>query len=189
MANPPPNVPTVPLETLAHLFNVTTRRVQQLVKDGVIPPPVKRGQYLLADSVRGYVRWLQERVQHRDAANVTRDLREEQLRKIKLENDLAEQATISIDEMIETVGALGQLITRLCEALPGRLTPMLVPYLREDVDPSILPGVITGEQRRIRAELSSAVEGIAGVESPGESDSTATTEDTRPVGRREQATA
>jgi len=52
--------PTVPSATLEKLLNLTARSIQLHAKTGVI---VKggRGRYLLWDSVRGYVRYLQER--------------------------------------------------------------------------------------------------------------------------------
>lgn len=52
--------PTVPVGTLAKLFNLTEVRVQQLAKMGVVIKG-ERGRYDLWASVRGYVRYLQDR--------------------------------------------------------------------------------------------------------------------------------
>jgi phage terminase Nu1 subunit (DNA packaging protein) len=52
--------PTVPVSTLAKLFNLTSVRVQQLAADGVIYKS-GRGQYDLWTSVKGYIKFLQER--------------------------------------------------------------------------------------------------------------------------------
>jgi phage terminase Nu1 subunit (DNA packaging protein) len=52
--------PTVDVGTLAKLFNLTAVRVQQLAKDGVIIKG-ERGKYELWPSIRGYIKYLQER--------------------------------------------------------------------------------------------------------------------------------
>ncbi len=52
--------PSVPVSTLAKLFNLTERRVQQLARDGVIPKPEK-GRYDLIACVQAYIKYLQER--------------------------------------------------------------------------------------------------------------------------------
>lgn len=52
--------PSVPVGTLAKLLNLTEVRVQQLAKMGVVVKG-ERGRYDLWASIRGYVRYLQER--------------------------------------------------------------------------------------------------------------------------------
>jgi phage terminase Nu1 subunit (DNA packaging protein) len=52
--------PTVDVGTLAKLFNLTAVRVQQLAKDGTITKG-ERGKYELWPSIRGYIKYLQER--------------------------------------------------------------------------------------------------------------------------------
>jgi phage terminase Nu1 subunit (DNA packaging protein) len=51
---------TVPVAALANIFNITQVRVQQLAKMGVIVK-ASRGTYLLWASVKGYIKYLQER--------------------------------------------------------------------------------------------------------------------------------
>jgi phage terminase Nu1 subunit (DNA packaging protein) len=58
-------VPTVSLETLANLIDLTPRRVNQLADEGIIPR-TKRGVYELAPAVRGYVHFLREFARGRD---------------------------------------------------------------------------------------------------------------------------
>lgn len=48
----------VDVATIARLLNLTTRRVQQLATEGVIPK-AERGRYPLVTCVQGYVAWLQ----------------------------------------------------------------------------------------------------------------------------------
>lgn len=52
--------PTVPVGTLAKLFNLTDVRVQQLAKMGVVKKSA-RGTYDLWGSIKGYIGYLQER--------------------------------------------------------------------------------------------------------------------------------
>lgn len=54
------DAPSVPVGTLAKLFNLTDIRVQQLAKAGIVSK-TERGKYDLWESVRGYIRYLQER--------------------------------------------------------------------------------------------------------------------------------
>src|SRR5918997_5815277 len=51
---------TYPAETIARLLDLTPRRVQQLVAEGVIPR-AERGRYEVVPVVRAYVRYLRER--------------------------------------------------------------------------------------------------------------------------------
>lgn len=52
--------PTYPVSTISKLLLLTDRRVQQLVKDGIIPK-TEHGRYELAPAVQGYIRYLQDR--------------------------------------------------------------------------------------------------------------------------------
>src|SRR5205823_2392538 len=52
---------THPTSDIAQLLEVSGRRLQQLVTEGVIPKPAKRGQYSLAATVRGYIGFLRDR--------------------------------------------------------------------------------------------------------------------------------
>ena len=51
---------SVPSGTLAKLFNITDVRIQQLAKLGIVTKAA-RGRYELWQSIRGYVRYLQDR--------------------------------------------------------------------------------------------------------------------------------
>lgn len=83
--------PTVPVSTLAKLFNLTSVRIQQLAADGVVQKS-GRGQYNLWASVRGYISYLQERKINQwstDEENPT-ELKKHQLRRTKEEADKLE---------------------------------------------------------------------------------------------------
>jgi phage terminase Nu1 subunit (DNA packaging protein) len=56
----PADSPSVEVGTLAKLFNLTAVRIQQLSADGVVIR-VARGKYDLWQSIRNYIKYLQER--------------------------------------------------------------------------------------------------------------------------------
>ena len=56
-----------PIATVAKVLNLSERRVQQLVQEGILPKPEK-GRYDLIACVRAYIKYLQERAYGRDAA-------------------------------------------------------------------------------------------------------------------------
>ena len=56
---------TIPVATLARLFNLTERRIQQMARDGIIPKP-ETGKYDLIGCTRAYIKYLQERATGRD---------------------------------------------------------------------------------------------------------------------------
>jgi hypothetical protein len=78
---------TYPVKVIAKLLLISERRVQQLVKDGVIPK-TEHGRYELAPTVQGYVRYLQERSLGRPSA--PEDYHNEKARLVKLQADRAE---------------------------------------------------------------------------------------------------
>jgi Phage DNA packaging protein, Nu1 subunit of terminase len=98
--------PTYGVEIIARLFNLTPRRVQQLAKDGVIPKAA-RGEYALAPAVRGYISFLQDRLENPGSESKI-SLNAERARKTKAEADIAEMEAakrkgelIAADEVAE----------------------------------------------------------------------------------------
>lgn len=79
--------PTYPVSTIANLFNLTERRVQQLASQNVIPK-AERGKYDLVACVRGYISYLQDRAFGKDVQPV--DAHQERARLIKAQADKTE---------------------------------------------------------------------------------------------------
>ena len=79
--------PSYPIKTISKLLLISERRIQQLVKDGVIPK-TKHGRYELAPAVQGYIRFLQERSLGRPSA--PEDYHTEKARLVKHQADKAE---------------------------------------------------------------------------------------------------
>lgn len=89
---------SVSVATLARLFNLTERRVQQLARDGIIPK-AKRGEYDLVACVRGYITYLQQA-----ATGRTSDVAADRNRLVKAQADKAElECRMMLREVIPVV--------------------------------------------------------------------------------------
>jgi phage terminase Nu1 subunit (DNA packaging protein) len=119
--------------TLARLFHLTERRVQQLAKDGIIPKG-DHGQYDLIQSVQGYIKFLQERIVGRGDGEYAEspDIKYERKRLIKAQADKTEMEyqtlcgewlACSFVENLLTEAA--QCFAAEVDALPARLAPLL----------------------------------------------------------------
>lgn len=77
-----------PVSTIAKLFDLTERRVQQLAKEGVIPKAAS-GKYELAPCIKGYIKYLKEKAFGQDGTpnNIT----VERARLVKMQADNLEQ--------------------------------------------------------------------------------------------------
>ena len=76
-----------PVSTIAKLFGLSERRVQQLAQEGIIPKPEKN-QYELVGCVRAYINYLQQRAFGKGTA--PKDTHLERARLIKAQADIAE---------------------------------------------------------------------------------------------------
>lgn len=126
-----PASPSYPVGTIAKLFMVSERRVQQLVKMGIVPKN-DHGRYELVPAVQGYVRYLQERAQGRPGA--PEDYHQEKSRLVKLQADkaqleveeLAGQLVRADDVKREWEEMLGDMKGRLL-GLPSKAAPIVAP--------------------------------------------------------------
>lgn len=146
--------PLYPASTIAKLFNLTERRVQQLAKENIIPK-AERGKYDLVGSVRGYVKYLQERALGRDdgAYKDESDIKVERKRLIKAQADKTESETQKLRgelvpfELVEDVlNEVAVLYGTGVDALPGRLANELAGIH----DPAEVKVRLFDECRRIR---------------------------------------
>lgn len=121
--------PNVPVASLAKVFNLTERRIQQLARDGVIPKPEK-GKYDFLGSTRAYIKYLQDRSTGRE--NEPQDAYVERARLLKAQADKTEhEVRVLIGEVItkeEAFLMLTEVISVLRSkfmALPSRAAPEL----------------------------------------------------------------
>ena len=71
-----------PATTIAKLLDLTERRIQQLVAEGVIPK-ASRGNYELVPSIQGYIKYLKERSVGKDSP--TNETHNERQRLLKIQ--------------------------------------------------------------------------------------------------------
>lgn len=76
-----------PVSTIAKLFGLSERRVQQMAQEGIIPKPEKN-QYELVGCVRSYINYLQQRAFGKGVA--PQDTHVERARLLKAQADMAE---------------------------------------------------------------------------------------------------
>jgi phage terminase Nu1 subunit (DNA packaging protein) len=124
--------PTVDVGTLSRLFNLTAVRVQQLAKDGTITK-AERGRYDLWASIRGYIKFLQERrVNQWDNGEDKGDWNAERTRLTRAKADMAEMQTAILKGTVHEAKAVEAVWTDhllACRAkllsMPKKLAPRI----------------------------------------------------------------
>ena len=115
---------TYPVSTIAKLFNLTERRVQQLASQGIIPK-AEKGKYDLITSTRAYIKYLQERATGKDIE--PQDTHIERARLVKAQADKTElevktmtgEFIAAIDAEVFWSGLVATFRTRML-VLPSR---------------------------------------------------------------------
>lgn len=160
--NTTPNLKLVDSATIASLFGVTPRRVQQLTKEGVISAN-KQGnanRYELLSTIQKYIRYLTDKANGREA---TKKDTETEGRKLEAEADLkrskADMAALQLKELegkmhrsedVEAVMTdLVYTIRSMLMALPGRLAVDVVAVK----SPAEASEVIRAEVYKVLEEL------------------------------------
>ena len=120
----PTNNKLVDSKTIAALFDMTPRRVQQLTKDGVIAA-VKEGnanRYDLLPTIQRYIRYLTDKANGREPSKKDSEI---EGRRLEAEADLkrskADIAALQLSELEGTMHRLVYNIRSMLVALPGRL--------------------------------------------------------------------
>lgn len=115
----------LPAEVIARLLNITTRRLQQLAKEGVIPKSETKGRYPLAGCVRGYIVFLQ---QTGGAENIDPDRLKPFERRAhyqaeieKLDLGMRSGSLVPVAEVERTFARVFDVLARFLDVLPDRL--------------------------------------------------------------------
>lgn len=127
---------------IAKLLMITTRRVQQLAQEGVIPK-AEHGAYPLVASVQGYIRFLQTR-DRQGAKRLDEDARlraaQADLRQLELAKARSELVTVaSAESVLTSVGGamrsrLATLSSRMAGVLVGRSVGQIKQALDDEAD-------------------------------------------------------
>lgn len=173
---PKADSPTVEVGTLSKLFNLTAVRVQQLAADGVVIR-VARGKYDLWQSIRNYIKFLQERKVNQWSASGEDEPGDYQAHRARLTRAKADIAEIDAElkkgtthdaqavaavwaDMIGNARAkLLGLPTKLAGALDGLTITEREALIKEGVAEALReladysPEVVTGEWERRRQPM------------------------------------
>lgn len=112
----------VPVTTLARLFNLTERRIQQMARDGIIPKPEK-GKYDLIGCTRAYIKYLQERAAGREVEAADAYL--ERARLLKAQADKTELEVKSLRKEVMPVDEVEMLVTGIVARARTKLLAMI----------------------------------------------------------------
>jgi len=115
------------VEVIARLLDLTTRRVQQLSAEGVIPK-AERGRYELVPAVRGYIAYLKERSINPGVVSFD----EVRARKIAAEAEMAEielrekkGQLIPASEVVSSWGEIVGACRSKLLAVPAKIAPVV----------------------------------------------------------------
>ncbi len=178
-----------PAHTIANLWNLTERRIQQLAKDGIIPK-ADRGKYDLVACTRAYISYLRDRAEgsagdgasyheHRSSLTAAKAEREALgLAKLKGEVLPFEDVQLVINEMMA-------VLTSSMDGLGGRLAGVLAGM----TDPAEIRKTILHETRAIRAAAADRLALLGVIDSSGGHSKAPTRKNARSVGRRKKKPA
>lgn len=121
MAQSPPQAGLVPAATLAKLFGLTERRIQQLAADGTIPKS-ERGEYPLAAAIQGYIRSLKDDLQKARRGDADERYAVARATEAELRAGLRASSLITADEAFSVLDEVVGLIRAGLDGLGARLT-------------------------------------------------------------------
>ena len=148
---------TVPIGSLCRVLNLSDRRIQQLVKEGVLTKE-ERGRYPFLTNIKNYVLYLQARVDGNSTGVI--DLDEARKRKLQaeamlseLELQTAQGNTISVADHGDTIGKLGDTLKGRLLVMPSKLAPALALETKQ----SLCKQIVEDEVRSTLTEISRIV--------------------------------
>ena len=148
---------TVPIGSLGSVLNLGERRIQQLVKEGVLTKE-ERGRYPFMTNVKNYVMYLQSRVDGNSSGII--DLDEARKRKLQAEAMMAELELERTQENTISVSDHGEIIGKLGDTLKGRLMVMpskLAPSLALETKQGLCKQIVEDEVRSTLKEISRVI--------------------------------
>ena len=136
--------------TIASLFNLTERRVQQLASEKIIPKP-QHGKYELIGAVRGYIQYLKARASGQQSG--ASEYQAQRLRLIKAQADEAQLRVAELRAERVSMEEVAQAWARFSGAMIVRF--MLLPnYLQDEF------GLTDDERGVIEVELHTVLENL-----------------------------
>lgn len=147
-----------PVAQIAAALNLKPRRIQQLAAAGIIPR-AERGRYNLAESIAGYVRYLQDQIERSAPSDLDQHrmgLLAERHRGLDYANDVKEasliplaEARIVLEMVIDAFAAANKALLR--RKLLGELAGMKEPALIRDRLKDEIHAIRTAAAQRMEA--------------------------------------
>jgi phage terminase Nu1 subunit (DNA packaging protein) len=138
------------IDTLASLFNMTTRRVQQLADDGVVKREGK-GQYLLKSSIEGYIQFLQNSLHTKNAVKSS-SLQEEELaikrakrEQLEIKNAILRKDLINASDVSYAWENSCHFIKTRILSVPNKLAPHFKKKLTQKEAVNLITDALKGE--------------------------------------------
>lgn len=130
-------------DVIARLFNLTTRRIQQLTQDGILPtvkPEKGRRGYELVPTVQAYVQYLSDKAKGKAANKDEEELKKQKLQaeiKLKnsqyelhqLKNDIANGKYLPLADIQEDYQVFFTTFKKFAQAMPARLITQVAGYI------------------------------------------------------------
>lgn len=120
-------------DVIARLFGKTTRRIQQLTQDGILPTEATPSgrRYDLLPTIKRYIKYLEERADKQQPQSVTEKLEKKLDAEIKYKQAKADKAKLELDELKGTMHRAADIekltdelvfsVRSMLLALPGRV--------------------------------------------------------------------
>ena len=146
----------VDVHAVADVFGLTDRRVQQLADAGVVPRD-DRGMYPLMGAVRGYIRFLQERMRrpaNEDEAADRARLTAAKADLAELEADEKRGVLIRADAVRQQDFKLARILRNNLQSMPDRIAALVA----AEADPTRVHEMIAGEVNQSLERVLDAME-------------------------------
>jgi phage terminase Nu1 subunit (DNA packaging protein) len=129
-----------------------------LAKDGVLPAPLGRGRFLVADSVRAYVKFLRDENRRTSKTAASSRVAEARAREIELRTARASGEVVDVAEAFATLDEIVGVVVAGLSSLPARVSrdPLVRQKIELEVD--AISNAMAEEARR-QAEKHAAVLG------------------------------
>lgn len=113
---------TISLAQCEALLLCTGRHVQQLVKDGFIPKPDKRGRYSIVAAVHGRITSIQAEKKNETKTAAENRVKDARAREIEMRNARTDKAVVDIDEALAIIDEILGDVRAGFTGLPARMT-------------------------------------------------------------------
>ena len=179
---------TVPTEQVATFCNLTARRIQQLVKEGM--PQESRGQFVFAAAIQLYIGYIQDKLKAHGSGTSNKEVKDSRSRYLEMQTESAELdlklkqgKLLDVNDVQMVMNEVMQGFAYDLDGVAGRFAA----DLSAENDPANIQVMLFEEHRRIRE---AAADRIRSMGSGDELtiDPTATTKKiSGRVGRRKQS--